>query len=383
MQRTRFWRLVGNFVFAFAILAASSAHAQPGNGNGHGGNNPPPPPPSPFNYRIEYVDFHVNNNGANSKPDDVALVDDGNSIGLVVVGRSVLINGQSRAFVYQRQTQTLIDVPTFLGLDENVWISTTCKGISDDGIVIGNAKDSTGAWHGYWLDLLAVSPTLNLLEVDFPELINGADPIALDVNANGDVLVGNGWVVNIVTGDSFQLSSTIQSPIALNDSGTVIGMLTNGNAIRHNIYSAATESFAAATNPSDINNFGEFCGYARIYFRKNQYKIHAYRWGFGTQFDWLSDPSLARFADSLNDAGDVAGQTPYPYGGFLHYAADGQTYLLKDLVDDAYFDAASLGFMLITERDTSLSTPAPIIVGNAESSIDEKMFILIPEEPDP
>ena len=169
-----------------------------------------------------------------------------------------------------------------------------------------------------------------------------------------------------------------------------VGYGENG-ALRYNIHSSVLEEITDVSGGKDINNWGEFCGEVDVpYGKKNRLKTTVFRWGNGADFIWVADPSLATYANQLNDSGDVVGQSPGDRSGvaaFMHYseidtngAEIGTTYRIKDLVSDTYVADAALGFMLVTERDASLLTPTPIIVGNAESGTDEKIFIMIPED---
>ncbi len=368
----------------------------------------------PFNFRVELVDFHSGSTGGRSE--DITMIADGSGERLFVVGSSTFANGATRAFVYDRRNNEFIDIPTLLGLDENTWIGSKCLAISSSGIVVGYVRDTAANPHGCWFDILATNPSLNLLEDTFPEIVDGnplTSTLAIDVNANGEVLTENGWVVNIDTGSSLRLppeilTGGVTSDSAINELGTVIGYRAGvGSTIRYNIHTNAFDEIDGSKVFFDLNNVGEFCGYANIpySYRGNQTRtrVQAYRWGFNNDYDWLSDPALPAgisdfiTSESLNDSGDVVGQVSkdheplgFFYDGFLLYSDRdsngyevGTTYLLTDLVNDPYLNSASLWGMDVTERDTSLGTPAPIIVGNAETESDEKIFILIPEIPTP
>jgi hypothetical protein len=392
--------IIGAAVFASSIFAQGNGH---GNGNGGGGGDPPAPP---FNYRIELVDFPVYPGICQSAPDDIAMVDVGSGESLFVVGHSAIDPGEgwrSRAWIFDHQdvlgydhsdvtgSIKLIDVPTLLGLDEQTWIDFRCLAISNNGIVVGYVFDGIGPTQGFWFDLLAAEPTAHFLADDFPEIVDGSSNSARDVNVNGDILTKNEWILNIYDGTSQRLPAQFLyvngGATAISDTGYVIGYGENG-ALRFNIHSQTLEEIVEVAGGVDINNLGEFCGSVNIYYGKRNrfYNTHAFRWGYGSNFDWLSDPNLLGSysnAESINDSGDVVGQWDY----FLYSELDqsgnevGTTYNIKELVSDPYFDNAGIGFSMLTERDTSLSTPAPIIVGNAEMSYtDEKIFILIPEE---
>ena len=96
--------------------------------------------------------------------------------------------------------------------------------------------------------------------------------------------------------------------------------------------------------------------------------------------------------ESLNDSGDIVGEYEGDPWGFddsiFHYSQRdasgdevGTTYTVRNLVDDPFLEGATLWQMKVTERDTSLSTPAPIIVGKAEFTADgeTRTFMLIPK----
>jgi hypothetical protein len=325
------------------------------------------------------------------------MIDDGVSDSLYIVGKSTLGSGLSRAFVYIRKNQEFVDVPTLLGLDENFWIASVCTAISSNGIVVGVVTDVGGVRHLFWFDILASNPNLNLLEDIFPQLLAGTPGDAIDVNSNGEVLTRNGWVLNINDNSLVQLPTEVNSAAAINEFGVVIGWNGSG-CYRYNVHTGSLESIIAIDNgtPKDINSLGEFCGHVNVPYRRNSTRNRAYRWGYGSTYDWLSDPALPGYSsgfvigEALNDSGDVVGQVEeevFSFNAFLLYSKKdsngneiGTTYKISDLVDDPYLNTAGLGFMLVTERDPSLSTPAPIIVGNAGTGSDEKIFILIPEE---
>ena len=46
-------------LFSGSLMAQGNGNGKKGGGNGGGGGDPPPS--SPFNYRIEFVDFHLGN----------------------------------------------------------------------------------------------------------------------------------------------------------------------------------------------------------------------------------------------------------------------------------------------------------------------------------
>jgi hypothetical protein len=306
-----------------------------------------------------------------------------------------------------------------LGLDENTWICNTLLAISSNGIVVGYVVDANGNKHGCWFDILASNPSLNLLEDAFPEIVDGSPPSSLpiDVNSSGEVLTENGWVVNVFTGSSLHLPSGIltggvTSKSAINELGTVIGFREGvGGPVRYNIHTEQLDLVPGSDSSFiyyDLNNvggLGEFCGYADVdyTYRRNQTKTRqqAFRWRDGPNFDWLSDPALPTgttdfiSGESLNDSGDVVGTVSeyhptevFFYGAFLHFSDRdsngneiGSTYLIRDLVNNPYLITASFGSLHVTERDASLATPAPFIVGSARvSDTERKMFILIPEE---
>ena len=195
--------------------------------------------------------------------------------------------------------------------------------------------------------------------------------------------------------------------------GTVLGDGADG-VIRYNIHDNVLDTVVRekANIAEDINNLGEFCGHVRLetgeVCRGNSnncsttYTKHAYRWGNGNDYDWLSDPALTAGGndsfirgENLNDSGDVVGEIG-DFSNFddsiFHYSQRdpngneiGTTYMVRNLVDDPYLDAATLWRMTVTERDTSLSTPAPIIVGQAPVGGDfyfddeTRIYILIPK----
>jgi hypothetical protein len=387
MKRSLF-RLLTGYVILFAAAAfASTAIAQ-----------------NPFNYKVEYVDYHL---GAdNGHPDDVAMVNGE----LIIVGRSYLVSGETRGFVYFHQTNSFVDVPSFLSLNENTWIGSTCRAISTSGVVVGAVQDTNGDWHGCWFSI--TDPTLHLLEDYFPEILDGNidqtwPTVPNDVNSNGEILIWNGWVVDISDGTSCQLPAELTRVTAMNELGTVLGSGT-ADVIRYNIH----DNVFAPTNigngiADDINNLDEFCGYVRVTYtirgNRTGTREHAYRWGDGSDFDWLSDSELTsggKFirGENLNDSGDVVGEIEgdslFFSDSILHYSERdtngseiGTTYLVRDLVDDPYLNAATLWRMSVTERDTSLGRPAPIVVGNASLNTDDdpyfddevRIFILIPK----
>ena len=363
------------------------------------------PPSSPFNYQVEYAHFPPEQDGT-GRLRDVGKVNGE----LIIVGYARTVSDQNRGFVYFHETNSFVDMPTFLQLDETVWIESYCTGLNTNGLVVGAVKDVNGKLHGCWFDLLATNPTLKLLEDDFPEIIDGNNTNARAFNSNGEILVDNGWVVNINDGSSVQLPAEFTSYIDINELGTVLGRGANG-IIRYNIHNNMLDSIDGVSgNAEDINNLDEFCGYVSLVIdevcRGNSNNCsttrqqHAYRWGDGPDYDWLSDPALTaggKFVrgESLNDSGDIVGEYEGDPWGFddsiFHYSQRdasgdevGTTYTVRNLVDDPFLEGATLWQMKVTERDTSLSTPAPIIVGKASSGSDPyfdyetRIMILIP-----
>ena len=178
------------------------------------------PPASPFDYKVEYAYFPPEYDGS-GRLRDVGKVNGE----LIIVGYHKRVSGQlqNRGFVYFHETNSFVDMHTFLQLAEIVWIESYCTGLNTNGLVVGAVKDVNGKLHGCWFDLLATNPTLKLLEDDFPEIVDGNDTNARAFNSNGEILVDNGWVVNINDGTSQQLPAEFSVYIDINDLGTVLG----------------------------------------------------------------------------------------------------------------------------------------------------------------
>lgn len=201
------------------------------------------------------------------------------------------------------------------------------------------------------------------------------------MNSSSEILTANGWVVDIDSGtlSPNPLLLPTMSPTAISDARVVLGQGAN-ETIRYDVHTKTLDSIDDIFTAEDINNVGEFCGYADITYtirgRKTGTRHHEYRWGYGNDYDWLSDPAMVAddgfiTGSSVNDSGDVVGaffETFFSDSeGFLLYSQRdangnevGTTYNFKDLVDHPYLDVAIMwGNTSVTERNTSLTTQLP------------------------
>jgi hypothetical protein len=197
-------------------------------------------------------------------------------------------------------------------------------------------------------------------------------------------------VVNPITDELIFLDMGTGREIS--DSGFVIGYDEFGVLVRVNINTGQRNSYPGfGRYGEDINNFGEFSSLVDVDVptgqgKKTVRKTFAVRHN-GSQVTWLSDPIEANQA-SINDDGDVAFcySTSAPNVLWFYFSdpAFNQSYRLSDLVNDPFFDTASILTPHVSNRDLSLSLPLPVISGRAIGENGEpRIFFLFPDEPTP
>lgn len=399
MKRLKLWFISGCFCLLAIAILSTSYMAEGGNGNGKGGGGgkpggdpPPDPPPVPFNYRVDYINFPVTNPEPNLF--DTDLVTDGTNMSLIAVG-SYVVNGSRRGFIYDHTNNELTDFNLLLGLNDNDWIYTSCQRISSTGLILGKAKDVAAETDKlFWIDFFSATPTLIFLEDQFPVLNTTTFQNLADINGSGDIIIrtttqidgstsfSTGFILNVFTGGSIALDDF--GPARINESAVVIGIdYISDSTARYDAPTDTMVTFPEIGRYGDpnINNNGQFSGAVWVSFQgKEKKKSGRYAYRYSNQIDWLA-PIKSNFA-TLNDSGDVLIFDSTDLGAFYHSGTN-ELYYLTTLVDDTFFKNSTRQLTLnVTNRDISLTLPAPFMSGSVfDANGEERIFFLIPQEP--
>ena len=259
-----------------------------------------------------------------------------------VVGRSLTSLGETRAFVWDRQTG-MQDLGVLGGYGGEAY------GINDKGQVVGRAfTDGNTVPHQGWITAFQWSTANGM--TDLGALYPNGGSWAFSVNASGlvagisdlddhriraAVWDGFGTIQDIGT-----LGGDDSEGFAINDAGQVVGRadLANGSS-KAFVWDA--ESGMRPTGPEgstayDINNIGCVVGAFGL-----AGEIHAFRWTEGGEIEDLGGPN-GQFgvwgeATDINDSGLVVGWSKFSdvYFRALLWDGDGQMSDLNDLLDES------------------------------------------------
>ena len=183
----------------------------------------------------------------------------------------------------------------------------------------------------------------------------------------------------------------MQTPVAINDSGVVVGTDNlDGGTYRVARWHAntGTEIFTDMKmhGIGDVNFSGEFC--ALIHDPNNSVGSRGTPCRVGEQLDWVGDLEGANYTSSLNDSGDIIFVNSVTTGkgrnrttlekAFFYHATEDKVFSIDSLVEDSILSNGNHLPFFVTNRDISLNMPAPVISGGVE--FDEfRLFFLFPE----
>ncbi len=389
MKRLVFRLLIASLTVMSMTLMASAVFAQN-------------PPSLPFNYRLEYAKAPSElPSGIDSiSIEDVVQVNNGSDDGLYIVGGYRLVGGDTRGFIYHFENSAFIDMPALVGLAAPEFIRCRCYDMNETGIVVASIRDANNLVHAVYFDLFEPgTPLIHSLNDQFVEIPppsdNGAYPYR--INSLGDIVMSQlNLVVNPFTNIAYAIPVAPASMRAcdINVLGTVLGFDNSSQALfRYNVHDSNSmeffpfPSFLANGDPA-INNFDEFCTTRDVSSGKPRNQVKRFALRYGSQVDWYSDPVEAVSADSINDSGDVCGETYSDWDdAYLHYSSGtaietGPTVELQSLITDPFFVSGILARPRLTNRIAlSPTLSAPIVCGwvSDAAGVEDRMFFLLPE----
>ncbi len=294
-------------------------------------------------------------------------------------------DGETRAFVYDHQNGEFTDVADLLQMQTHK--ASSCRSMNANGIVVGSFADLAGARRSYWFDFFSSTPTLHFFDDQFPELTGFSK--ARDINIHGDVVIesdGGAFRVNPFTGESFPLD--LNKPLAITDSGFILSDDYNDPVTNEPVVARWSPLFGKETFTNlkiwtdfgAINELGEFGAII-----KNGGAARGTACRVGSSINWTGPNNEAYYVSSVNNSGDLGYMQTVDYRekAFFHHDGVDQVFAIDTLVEDSFLNSGRQNGAFLTERDTTLTIPAPTIVGVVynEDQSDFRIYFLIPKEP--